>query len=97
VKPLDQQLSTESLALWGACTKAIEKGDYGTASSLKTKIEEEQRAIRKKRKENNEKWAPSLFTFAVPEKGDEQGTTAQDPQQSGDHDDTQGHWVYCGK
>jgi hypothetical protein len=97
VKPLEEQAATESLKLWGPCAKAIHDGDYATASSLKTKIEEEQRAIRRKRKDTKEKWQPTLFKFVVPDADDRLGTTAKDPQHSGgEHDDTQGHWVYCG-
>lgn len=97
--PLDKQTELESHALWGTCTKAINEGDFGSASKLKTDIEEKQRAIRKQRKENGTVWSPRFFTFTVPMEHDLEGTTAQDPQHSGNYgapanssEQTKGHW-----
>jgi hypothetical protein len=95
VQPAEEQSLIESLKVWGACAKAIQEGNYAEASALKSKIEEEQRDIRKKRTESGKQWTPSLFEFAIVQEGDKDGSTAKDPQQSGgvvDH--TQGHWVY---
>lgn len=58
-------------------------------------IEEEQRAIRKGRKEKSESWEPRLFDFVIPSGNDVQGTTAKDPQHTdGVLDQQKGHWMF---
>jgi hypothetical protein len=96
VPPLEEQLPTESLRLWGPTTEALKEGDYAKASQLKTEIEEAQRAIRRKRKETGETWDPVFFEFIpVSSEEDELGATERDPQGLKDSDHHQkGHWVF---
>lgn len=61
VSPLDEQLPIESQKLWAEVSQAIQDKDYSVASKKKTEIEEEQRALRREREENNEAWTPELF------------------------------------
>ena len=85
----------ESLKLWAACRDAIKKKEFGTASSLKGAIEENQRKIRKERKEAGQPFVPSCFVFQKAADDDKHGTTLQDPQQLiGGGDNFQGHWIY---
>jgi hypothetical protein len=84
-----------SLKLWGPCLAAIKKGNFGEASQLKAKIEEEQREIRKQRLADEEPYSPALFRFEIPNSDDKLGTTVQDPQQRiGTQENERGHWVY---
>jgi Oxysterol-binding protein len=105
--PLETQTALESHTLWGPVTAAINAGDYYTASKVKLEIEDSQRQIRKQRKEDGGVFEPKYFTFTVPDpKGrDLEGTTPQDPQQSGTWTNAghhvaagapqvQGHWVF---
>ncbi|KAJ2722413.1 Oxysterol-binding protein 4 [Coemansia sp. Benny D115] len=61
IQPLDEQSQLESRRVWHKVSEALASGDYDVASREKTVIEEEQRALRKQRAENNEKWEPSMF------------------------------------
>ena len=85
----------ESLKLWAECRDAIKKKEYGVASSHKNAIEENQRKIRKQRKESGEPFVPNCFTFQRAPDDDKLGTTLQDPQQLiGGGENFQGHWIY---
>jgi hypothetical protein len=90
---IKDQHETESLKLWGDCSKALQEKDYTTASRLKSEIEEAQREIRKQMKEDGDYFSPKYFEFVVPDDEDMQGTTKKDPQ-CGGVDDTTGHWEY---
>lgn len=93
-KPIEQQGPLESHKLWGAVTASINASDFATASAMKTEIEETQREIRKKRKEEGTTFTPQYFKFVVPNGQDLEGTTAQDPQQhAGVGVTEQGHWM----
>ncbi|KAJ1964863.1 Oxysterol-binding protein 4 [Dipsacomyces acuminosporus] len=63
LKPLEEQSELESRCVWNKVSVALAAGDYETASREKTAIEEEQRALRRKRAETNEVWKPSLFEW----------------------------------
>lgn len=51
----------ESRRAWQKVAQAIEKGDLDTTSQEKTKIEEAQRALRRKEKEENREWERRYF------------------------------------
>ncbi|KAI9321718.1 hypothetical protein BX666DRAFT_1904919 [Dichotomocladium elegans] len=61
VADLDQQGALESRQVWRKVAEALKAGDYMTASSEKSAIENAQRALRKERAEKNETWVPEYF------------------------------------
>ncbi|KAI8075419.1 uncharacterized protein B0P05DRAFT_547428 [Gilbertella persicaria] len=61
VKAVEQQDELESRRVWQKVSDALKAGDYATASSEKSAIENHQRALRKEREANNEKWSPKYF------------------------------------
>ncbi|KAG5936431.1 hypothetical protein E4U53_000240 [Claviceps sorghi] len=63
--PEDQQLSNESLALWGGVTKAIHAKQYSKATELKVELEEKQREKARQREKNKEAWQPVFFEHVV--------------------------------
>lgn len=67
--PLDQQDLLETHRLWGPVTAALKEKNYSLANAEKNRIEEAQRAQKKGREKNGEKWEPKLFMFE--EDGDE--------------------------
>ena len=99
VEDLEKQLPTESLKLWGPCVAALKAQDYALASTHKTKIEEEQREIRKARTANKEIFVPKYFDFVHVSVSDKDGATQLDPQQRSPdslHNDKLGHWIFKG-
>lgn len=62
VAPVKEQHSLESRRAWFKVAQAIDKGDMQTVSKEKTKIEEEQRAMRKTEKIEGVEWATKYFT-----------------------------------
>ncbi|KAL7775378.1 hypothetical protein CFE70_009221 [Pyrenophora teres f. teres 0-1] len=65
VPPLEEQLPNESLKFWDSVTNAIVGKQYGVATTLKTEIEEKQRAKAAERKAADKEWKPRFFTGAV--------------------------------
>lgn len=65
VPPLEEQLPNESLKFWEAVTNAIVGKQFSLATSLKTEIEENQRAKAAERKAESKEWQPRFFTGAV--------------------------------
>ncbi|KAF2827641.1 hypothetical protein CC86DRAFT_290000 [Ophiobolus disseminans] len=65
VPPLEQQLPNESLKFWDSVTAAIVGRQYSLATTLKTEIEEKQRAKAAERKAADKEWKPRFFTGAV--------------------------------
>ncbi|KAF7732116.1 Oxysterol binding protein [Apophysomyces ossiformis] len=61
VKPISEQSELESRRVWEKVSEALKTGDYATASTEKSVIENQQRALRKERQENNETWEPKYF------------------------------------
>lgn len=61
VASIDEQGPLESRRVWHEVAEALKVGDYMTASSKKSAIENEQRALRKERAEKNETWTPAYF------------------------------------
>lgn len=63
--PNEQQISNESLKVWGEVTTAIHAKRFSHATKLKQDIEERQRQRAAARKEKNEEWYPRFFTGSV--------------------------------
>lgn len=62
VAPLEEQDALESRRAWSKVQSAIVNGDLETTSAEKTKIENEQRELRKKEKEEGREWERRYFT-----------------------------------
>lgn len=62
VAPIEEQDPLESRRAWHKVAQAIEKGDMNTVSAEKTKIEEEQRAMRKTEEVEGIVWPTRYFT-----------------------------------
>lgn len=62
VKPIEEQNELESRRIWKKVSDALKAGDYATASTEKSLIENEQRALRKERATANQNWEPAHFT-----------------------------------
>nr|ACS29270.1 obp1 [Meyerozyma guilliermondii] len=62
VKSLDKQEPYESRKLWNSTLQALDKKDHNWATEEKSKVEDEQRMIAKKRQETGEVFTPKLFT-----------------------------------
>jgi oxysterol-binding protein-related protein 8 len=90
-KPISEQQDNESLRLWSKCIQALKDGNNVLATTLKSEIEENQRSIRKMRKESGNVWIPKYFEFASPSENDLEGTTKRD-QNHGNKDEL-GHWI----
>lgn len=63
--PDSEQLSNESLQLWGGVTKAILAKQYSKATSLKVELEEAQREKARQREKSKEAWKPVFFEQAL--------------------------------
>jgi hypothetical protein len=63
--PTEAQLPNESLRFWSSVTEAITARQFSRATSLKTELEERQRAKAKEREETNTEWQPRFFVGAV--------------------------------
>lgn len=61
-RPLSEQLDIESRKLWHPTINALAKRDHEQATNEKFKVENEQRAIAKKRIEDGVEFHPKLFT-----------------------------------
>lgn len=61
VKPIDQQHHLESRKAWEPVAEAIKKADYDLINTEKSKIENEQRDMRKQEKESGGKWNTRWF------------------------------------
>jgi len=60
--PLEKDLEpTNSLAVWGKCSKAIWNGNGKQASEEKRAVEEFQREVRRRREEAGVQWSPKYF------------------------------------
>jgi len=62
IAPTEEQDPLESRRAWQKVQEAISKGDLDTTGVEKTKIENEQREIRKKEKEEGREWERRYFT-----------------------------------
>ncbi len=61
LKPIKEQDQLESRRVWHNVTAAIERGDMSTVSVEKNRLEEEQRALRKKDKAEGIEWKTRYF------------------------------------
>lgn len=61
VKPIEDQHPLESRKAWFDVAAAIRKGDYDLIHSEKSKLENNQRELRKTEEENNSKWDRRWF------------------------------------
>ncbi|KAI8061141.1 hypothetical protein BC940DRAFT_310643 [Gongronella butleri] len=61
VAPIAEQDELESRRLWQKVSDALIAGDYMTASTEKSAIENAQRALRKERAEQNIEWKPTHY------------------------------------
>lgn len=62
VKPIEQQHDLESRKAWAKVAEAIKKADYDLINVEKSKIENQQRELRKKEIASGEKWKARWFT-----------------------------------
>lgn len=90
--PLSQQGPLETRRAWKKVADAIEKGDYEVTGVEKSKIENEQREMRKKEKEEGREWPRRYFTKVNNDErfqalADKAGVTAE-PEKTG------GMWVF---
>lgn len=96
VAPLDKQHPLESRRAWANVAKGIANGDMDFVGKEKTKIEQAQRAMRKKEQEEGRVWERRYFT-AQPEASDAAlSTLAKNAgmSETGDSDKTGGLWRY---
>jgi oxysterol-binding protein-related protein 9/10/11 len=63
VKPLSDMNELESRKVWHKVTEALNAEEYGAASKEKSDVEEQQRELRRIRKEKDEPWSPNYFQF----------------------------------
>ena len=78
VPPTDQQDAMESRTAWGNVAKSVEKGDMDAISHYKSRIENAQRALRKKETEENRTWKRVFFSQPDDEGG---SIKSADPQE----------------
>ena len=64
IAPLEEQDVFESRRAWGNVAKSIEKGDMDATSHYKSRIENAQRALRKKEAEDSREWRRLFFSTA---------------------------------
>eukprot|EP00834_Sanchytrium_tribonematis_P003490 NODE_135_length_16508_cov_1.365897.p11 type:complete len:200 gc:universal NODE_135_length_16508_cov_1.365897:7352-6753(-) len=62
-KPLEEQGPLETNQVWGKVTQALKDGNFSAANKFKSEVEEEQRRLRKERKETEEDWQPAFFKY----------------------------------
>lgn len=67
VAPLDQQGDLESRRAWRAVAEAIGKGDMDVTGTEKGKIENAQRELRKKEREEGREWERRYFSRVEPD------------------------------
>ncbi|KAI9786651.1 MAG: Oxysterol binding protein [Geoglossum umbratile] len=67
IAPLDQQDNLESRRAWHAVAEAIGKGDMEVTGTEKSKIENAQRELRKKEREEGREWERRYFSGVEPD------------------------------
>ena len=93
IPPLSQQGPLETRRAWGKVADAIGKGDYEVTGMEKSKIENEQREMRKREKEEGRVWPRRYFSKVNNDEkfqalADQAGVTAE-PERTGG-----GMWVF---
>lgn len=92
VAPVEEQDELESRRAWEKVAKAITKGDLETTSKEKTVLEESQRALRKKEKEENREWERRFFTRA--DKNPVFQSLAEKIGEAVESEKTNGIWIF---
>ncbi|KAK0625344.1 hypothetical protein B0T17DRAFT_493307 [Bombardia bombarda] len=72
--PAEQQLSNESLQMWGNVTNAIHSKQFSRATTLKQELEEAQREKAREREKKGEVWKPVFFENVTDKEGKPQLT-----------------------
>lgn len=95
IAPLEEQGSLESRRAWSKVQSAIVNGDLETTSAEKTKIENEQRELRKKENDEGREWERRYFTRVTEDPvlvalGDKSGVVLE-PEKTG------GIWTFDNK
>lgn len=93
VAPLDQQDPLESRRAWKKVADAINKGDMDTTSGEKSMIENQQRQLRIKEKEEGSEWPRRYFTRVERSEKFEQ-MVQYVPEGRTDADKTNGVWMF---
>ena len=62
VKPIEEQDPVESRRAWNAVSRAIEKGNMDHTSYYKSRIENAQRALRKREQDEKREWTRVFFS-----------------------------------
>lgn len=93
--PLDKQHPLESRRAWAAVAEGIAKGDMDYVGREKTKIEQAQRALRKKEQAEGRQWERRYFTaLTEPDETLQRLASSIGVDQNGDADKTGGLWRY---
>lgn len=69
IAPLEEQDAMESRRAWDNVAKSIEKGDMDATGHFKSRIENAQRALRRKEQEENRSWQRVFFSQPDDESG----------------------------
>ncbi|GAB7355533.1 hypothetical protein MBLNU459_g6015t1 [Dothideomycetes sp. NU459] len=93
VAPLDQQDPLESRRAWKKVADAIIKGDLDTTSGEKSLIENQQRQLRVREKEQGQEWQRRYFTRVEKNAKFEQ-MVQHVPEGRADADKTNGVWMF---
>lgn len=95
VAPIDQQDPLESRRAWRKVAEAIQKGDMNTTQAEKSLIENQQREMRKKEKEEGKEWERRYFR-RIPHSAPFESLIKEVPGGSIDTDQTNGIWEFKG-
>ena len=93
VVPIEEQDPLETRRAWAEVAKAIQKGDMQGTSNKKSVIEESQRALRKKEKDEGREWERTFFSRVNNLESFEK-LVKQLPGGSTEKDHTNGIWVF---
>ncbi|KAI0506479.1 Oxysterol-binding protein [Xylaria bambusicola] len=95
VMPVDQQHPLESRRAWAGVAEGIAKGDMDYVGREKTKIEQAQRAMRKKEQAEGKQWERRYFTARLdPDETLQMLATSIGVDENGDADRTGGLWRF---
>ncbi|CAD0045301.1 unnamed protein product [Aureobasidium pullulans] len=93
VAPIEQQDPLESRRAWSKVAEAINRGDMDTTSAEKSLIENQQRELRKREKEQGSEWQRRFFK-RVPNSPHFDAMAHQVPGGSLEADKTNGVWMF---
>ena len=93
VKPISEQSPLESHRAWQAVKDAIVKGDMDTTGNEKSKIENQQRELRRKEQAEGKEWERKYFS-QVPEAGPTWDKLAASVGEKIDSERTGGIWRF---